>query len=145
MIATGSSRNEEFVRSLGADAFIDYSTTRFEDVVHDVDVVFDTVGGQTQERSFPCLKKGGFLVSIVAPPSTELATKHDIRTAVVYARSDGATLANITELIKDERLFASIDTMLPLSEVQQAHRLMESGHKRGKIVLQIGEKGVSNG
>jgi alcohol dehydrogenase len=74
-----------------------------------------------------------------------LATKHDVRTAVVYARSDGATLANITELIKDERLFASIDTMLPLSEVQQAHRLMESGHKRGKIVLQIGEKGGSSG
>jgi alcohol dehydrogenase len=81
----------------------------------------------------------------VSPPSAELAAQHDVKTAVVYARSDGATLAKIAELIEDERLFASIDMMLPLSEVQQAHQLMESGHKRGKIVLQIGEKGVSNG
>ncbi len=145
VIATGSKHSEEFVRSLGADAFIDYTTRRFEDVVHGVDVVFDPVGGQMQERSFSSLKIGGFLVSIVAPPSAELAAKHNIRSAVVYARPDNRTLAEISRLVEDERLYSSIDTLLPLCEVQQAHRLMETGHKRGKIVLQIGEKGVSDG
>jgi NADPH:quinone reductase-like Zn-dependent oxidoreductase len=145
VIATGSKQNEEFVRSLGADAFIDYTARRFEDVVHGVDVVFDTVGGQTQERSLASLRIGGCLVSIVAPLSAELAAKHNVRAAVVYARPDSQTLAEISRLIEDERLYSSIDTLLPLSEVQQAHRLMETGHKRGKIVLQIGEKGVSDG
>jgi NADPH2:quinone reductase len=81
----------------------------------------------------------------VAPLSAELAAKHNVRAAVVYARPDSQTLAEISRLIEDERLYSSIDTLLPLSEVQQAHRLMETGHKHGKIVLQIGEKGVSDG
>jgi NADPH:quinone reductase-like Zn-dependent oxidoreductase len=73
VIGTGSGRNEEFVRKLGADEFIDYKKTKFEDKISAVDVVFDTVGGDTQERAFQTLKRGGVLVSTVSPPSADKA------------------------------------------------------------------------
>ena len=71
VFATASGKNEEFVKGLGADEFIDYTKTKFEDVVKNVDVVLDTIGGDTQTRSFGVLKKGGFLVALPAPPSAE--------------------------------------------------------------------------
>lgn len=137
VIATASGHNEAFVSSLGADEFIDYTTTRFEDVVHDVDVVFDTVGAETQERSFQTLRKGGVLVSIVAPPSEELAAKHGVGASVVYAQPRGDMLAEIATLIEAGQIKAQVETVLPLSQAMQAHQLMEAGHMRGKIVLQI--------
>jgi NADPH:quinone reductase-like Zn-dependent oxidoreductase len=137
VIGTASGRSEDFVRSLGADEFIDYTTIRFENVVHDVDVVFDTVGGETQERSFQTLKRGGFLVSIVTPPSESLATQYGVGASVVYAQPRGDTLAEIATLIEAGRVKAQIETVLPLSEIRQAHQLVETGHKRGKVVLQI--------
>ncbi|HEX8236185.1 MAG TPA: NADP-dependent oxidoreductase [Abditibacteriaceae bacterium] len=137
VIGTASGRNEEFVRSLGADQFIDYSTTRFEDVAQDVDVVFDTIGGETQERSFQTLRKGGILVSIVTPPAEDLAARFGVRAAVVYAQPQGITLTEIVKLVEAGKLKAKVETVLPLSQVRQAHQLMKTGHKRGKIVLQV--------
>jgi NADPH:quinone reductase-like Zn-dependent oxidoreductase len=83
VIGTASARNADFVRELGVDEFIDYQSTPFETVVHDVDVVLDTIGGDTQVRSFGVLHKDGFLVSIVEPPSEELATQHGVRMAML--------------------------------------------------------------
>ena len=138
VIGTGSGRSEEFVKSLGADQFVDYTTARFEDVAHDVDVVFDTIGGETQQRSFQTLKKGGFLVSNVGPPSQDLAAEHAVSAAMISARPEGTALAEIARLVEEEQIRAHVETVLPLSAVAQAHQLMESGHKRGKIILQIG-------
>jgi len=76
VIATASARNRDFLRELGANQIIDYTTTRFEDVVHNVDLVFDTVGGDTVERSWQVVKKGGVLVSVASPPSPEQAKAH---------------------------------------------------------------------
>ncbi len=71
VIATASARNRDFLHELGANEVIDYTTTRFEDVVHDADIVLDTVGGDTLERSWNVMKKGGVLVSVVSPPSAD--------------------------------------------------------------------------
>src|SRR5919198_1307014 len=83
VIGTGSGRNEEFVRGLGADEFIDYKKAKFEEEVNGVDVVFDTVSGETQDRAFQTLKRGGFLVSTVNPPSAEKAKEFGVNVAMV--------------------------------------------------------------
>jgi NADPH:quinone reductase-like Zn-dependent oxidoreductase len=83
VIGTGSGRNEEFVKKLGADEFIDYKKAKFEEKVGGVGVVFDTVGGETQERAFQTLKRGGLLVSTVNPPSPEKAMEFGVTVAMV--------------------------------------------------------------
>src|SRR5437016_7270922 len=79
VIATASARNRGLLRELGANEIIDYTTTRFEEVIHDVDLVFDTVGGDTLERSWQVVKQGGVLVSVARPPSSEQAKAHGVR------------------------------------------------------------------
>jgi NADPH:quinone reductase-like Zn-dependent oxidoreductase len=137
VIGTASARNADFVRELGVDEFIDYQSTQFETVVHDVDVVFDTIGGDTQERSFGVLRTGGFLVSIVAPPSQETATKYGVQSAMLSVQPNAAQLNEITELIDSGKLKPFVETVLPLSEARQAHEMSQSGRTRGKIVLQV--------
>ncbi len=138
VIGTASGRNEEFVRSLGADEFVDYTKQNFEEVVTDVDVVFDTVGGGTFKKAFQTLKKGGFLVTAVEFPSEEKAREFGINAARVYCKPNAEQLTTISELIDEGRLKARVATVLPLAEVNQALQLSESGRARGKIVLQIG-------
>jgi NADPH:quinone reductase-like Zn-dependent oxidoreductase len=138
VIGMASGRNEAFVRDLGVDEFVDYTKQHFEEVVKDVDVVFDTVGGDTFERAFQTLKKGGFLVTAVQFPSEEKAQELGIKAARVYCKPNAEQLAAISELIDEGRLKAHVSTVLPLAEVKKAHRLSESGRTRGKIVLQIG-------
>lgn len=145
VIGTASGSNAEFVRSLGADEFIDYRATRFEDSVRDADVVFDTIGGETQERSWNVLKKGGVLVSIVQPPSEKLASAHGVRG--VFMREDAKRtdeLTQIADLIVSGRVKVHVETILPLREARKAQELSQSGHARGKIVLLAnGEAGTA--
>ena len=137
VIGTASGRNEAFVKALGADEFIDYTTQTFEEVVRSVDVVFDTVGGDTFERSFQTLKKGGFLVTSVAFPSEEKAQEFGVRAARVFCKPNAGELAEISELVETGRLEARIDTVLPLAEVGRAFEISESGRANGKIVLRV--------
>lgn len=137
VIGTASARNADFVRELGADEIIDYQKTKFETVVRDVDVVLDTIGGDTQERSFGVLRKDGFLVSIVSPPSEETAASHGVRSAMVGVQPNGAQLKHIAALVDSKKLNIYVETVLPLSEVRQAHEMSQSGRTRGKIVLQV--------
>lgn len=134
---TASGKNEEFVRSLGADEFVDYTKEKFEEIVKDVDVVFDTVGGDTLERAFQTLKKGGFLVTAVEPPSEEKAKQYGVKAAMVAVAPNAKQLAEISQLIESGKLKTHVETVLPLAEVKKAHALSESGHTRGKIVLQL--------
>jgi len=138
VIGTASGRNEEFVRDLGADEFVDYTKQHFEEVARDVDVVFDAVGGDTFERAFQTLKKGGFLVTSVEFPSEEKAQECGVKAARVYCKPNAEQLAAISALVDEGRLRAHVATVLPLVEVKKAFQLSESGHTRGKIVLQIG-------
>jgi NADPH:quinone reductase-like Zn-dependent oxidoreductase len=135
VIGTGSGRNEEFVRKLGADEFIDYKKAKFEDKVSGADVVFDTVGGDTQERAFQTLKRGGVLVSTVNPPSAEKAKEFGVNVAMVMVTPKPHQLAEINRLLESEKLKVRVATVLPLAEVKKAHQLSASGHADGKIIL----------
>jgi len=137
VIGTASARNHSFLKELGVDEAIDYNQVHFEDVVYDVDVVFDTIGDEVQERSWKVLKSGGILVSIVSPPSQSTATQHKVRAAFVAVQPNKAQLAEIAALVDAGILKPIVDTVLPLSEARQAHELSQSGHMRGKIVLQV--------
>ncbi|HMV86847.1 MAG TPA: NADP-dependent oxidoreductase [Blastocatellia bacterium] len=137
VLGTASARNLEFLRQLGVDEPIDYTAVRFEDVARDVDVVFDTIGGETQERSFAVLKPGGVLVSAVSPPAQELAAARGVSAAMVQVQPNAAQLAEIAALADAGKIVPNIETVLPLSEFQRAHELSQSGRTRGKIVLQV--------
>ena len=135
VIGIGSGRNEEFVRKLGAAEFIDYKRTKFEDTVSGVDVVFDTVGGDTQERAFQTLKRGGFLVSTVNPPSPDKAKEFSVTVVMVMMMPKPDQLAEINRLVEGGKLKVRVATVLPLAEVKKAHQLSASGHADGKIIL----------
>src|SRR5438093_5838889 len=135
VIGIGSGRNEEFVRGLGADEFIDYKKAKFEAEVSGVDVVFDTVGGDMQQRAFQTLKRGGFLVSTVDPPSAEKAKEFGVTVAMVVMTPKPDQLAAINQLLENGKLKVRIATVLPLAEVKKAHQLSASGHADGKIIL----------
>lgn len=138
VIATASARNNDFLRELGASEIIDYTTTRFEDVVHDVDVVFDTVGGDTLQRSWQVVKKGGALVTVVSPqPSLEEAKAYGVRPFWFIVEPSREQLTQIGELIDAGQLRSIVEAVLPLSQARQAYEQGASGHTRGKIVLRV--------
>lgn len=134
--AMASGRNEEYVRSLGVDEFVDYTKQPFEQVARDMDVVFDTVGGDTFQRAFGSLRKGGFLVTSVAFPKDE-AQQHGVSVERVLCKPNAGQLASIRELVEAGKLKAHVATVLPLADIRQAFELSEGGRTRGKIVLQI--------
>jgi NADPH:quinone reductase-like Zn-dependent oxidoreductase len=137
VIGTASAKNQEMLYELGADELIDYTTQRFEDVARNIDVVLDTIGGDTQERSWQVLKKGGALVSLVQSPSENKAKEHGVRGIWLGARPNGQELAEIAKIIDSGKLAPVIDRVLPLSEARRAHELSQTGHVRGKIVLRV--------
>ena len=137
VIGTASARNHEMLYELGADELIDYTTQRFEDVARSIDVVLDTIGGDTQERSWQVLKRGGTLVSLVQLPSESKAKEHGVRGIRLSARPNGQELAEIAKIIDARKLAPVIDRILPLSEARRAHELSQSGHTHGKIILRV--------
>lgn len=137
VIGTGSV-NLDLLRDLGVDEAINYSTTPFENVVHNVDVVLDTVGGDTQQRSWSVLKPGGILVSTVQAPSEEIAAARGVRQHFVFSSPPiGKTLAEVATLVDAGQIKPVVSTVFPLQQVRQAHELIEGRHARGKIVLQV--------
>ena len=123
------------IRALGCDQAIDYKTTRFEDQVHDADVVLDPIGGPTQQRSFSVLKPGGILVSLTEEPSKELARSHGVRAAMIGVKPDGKRLAELATLIDEGKLRPHIAAVFPLDQAKQALELSRTRHIAGKIVL----------
>ncbi len=137
VVATASARNQDLIRELGADEAIDYTATRFEDVVHDVDLVLDMIGGETVERSWGVLKKGGTLVSVFSPPSKERAAAFGVRALFFIVRPNRAELIQIGNLIDAGEVRPIIETVFPLSEARQAFERALGGHTRGKIILRV--------
>ena len=140
VIGTASERNHEFLRSIGADEVIDYRTTRFEDVVRDVDVVLDAVGGETLERSYAVVKKGGIVVTIAGRPSEEKAAASGVRATWRLVRPDGEQLAEIARMIEAGTVRPVVSEVFPLAEAATAHERSQAGHTRGKIVLRVVEE-----
>ncbi len=134
--AVASGRNERFVRDLGADDFIDYTSQPFEEAAGGIDIVLDTVGGETFHRAFKTLKKGGRMVTVVAFPDDE-AERFGVSVKRSFTIPSGRNLTAIKELVEVGKVVAHIDTVLPLAEIKQALALSEAGRARGKIVLAI--------
>jgi NADPH:quinone reductase-like Zn-dependent oxidoreductase len=137
VIGTASGRNVQFVRELGADEVIDYTKTAFEEAVDNVDLVFDTMGGETQKRSWQVLKKGGILVSILGQPPQKDADAWGVRQASFVVKPDAAELDQIADLIDLGDVKPVVETVLPLSDARKAQELSQTGHTRGKIVLEV--------
>jgi NADPH:quinone reductase-like Zn-dependent oxidoreductase len=132
VIGTASAHNRDFVRGLGADEVIDYRATRFEDAVRDLDVVLDTVGGETLARSWGVLKPGGRLVTVAASEEGAIAPR--TRAAFFIVQANRVQLGEIARLIDEGRLRPVVDAVLPLAEARRAY-----GHRatRGKVVLSV--------
>lgn len=137
VIGTASGRNEEFVRQLGADMFIDYTTGRFEDKASGIDCVLDTMGGEVLSRSLQVLKKGGIVVSTLSEPSEEELARYGVRAAHVIARGDAGQLRQIAGLIDSGHVLPKVEAVLPIAEARRAHEMSQTGHIRGKIVLRV--------
>jgi NADPH:quinone reductase-like Zn-dependent oxidoreductase len=136
VIGTASGRNEAFLRQLGVDHVVDYVVDRFEQRVHEVDVVLDPIGGETRERSWNVLAKGGLLVGLVDRASAEMPPEGK-RGRYMLARPDGQQLAEIGRTIEAGHATPSVDRVFALSHAARAHALGQVGHTRGKIVLRV--------
>lgn len=138
VIGTTGAANVDFVRSLGAEMVVDYTTTSVEQVIHDVDLVVDTVGGQTLASVWPVIKRGGTLVSIAGQPAQEKARELGIR-ALFFSGSlpSSERLQTIAQLIDEGYIKVTLARIFPLREASLAHELSQSGHGRGRIVLHI--------
>ena len=135
VIATASSGNLDFVRMIGAHEVIDYRTSRFEDIVHEVDVVFDSVGGETLDRSWNILVKNGRLVTVAAQNAT--AAEQRVRDAFMLVRPSARQLKQIAELIDGGELRVYFEGVFPLTTVHEAYARAQQGKMRGKIVLSV--------
>ena len=155
---TASGRNQEFLREIGVDMPINYETMVFEDAVRDVDIVLDTIvrdadscididAQDTRERSWHVLKKGGILVSLTGDPDFEKAEKYGVRAARLMAENvisgDCSNVLNMAvELYESNNLKPNIFRVFSLDQAQEAHRLSQQGHTRGKIIIKVGNHTV---
>ncbi|HZA35550.1 MAG TPA: NADP-dependent oxidoreductase [Vicinamibacterales bacterium] len=141
VIATTSSSEADYVRMLGANRVIDVHTSRFDDVLTEIDVVLDTVGGDTQDRSFSVLKRGGALVSAVSAPDQQKALQHDVRALFFLVDVSTRRLEQIATLFEAGELRTRVGDVLPLGDARVAHEMLAGKpHKRGKIVLAVDER-----
>lgn len=136
VVATGSARNRDYLRSLGAHQFIDYTAQQFENLVSNVDTVIDLVGGDTQDRSWTVIKRGGALVSPVSTPNAQKAREYGVVSKNFATRSDGRQLAEIAKLFAEKKLHAEVE-VVPLSSAAEALMLSRGGHIRGKLVFDV--------
>jgi NADPH:quinone reductase-like Zn-dependent oxidoreductase len=138
VIGTASARNLDLMRALGADEVIDYSAVRFENVLHDLDVVFDTVGGEVTDRSWSVLRPGGMLVVIAGGPDTDTAAARGVRTSGTQAPEvTSPILRQLAALVESGDLEPQVGETFALADVARAHVASETGHGRGRIVLHV--------
>jgi NADPH:quinone reductase-like Zn-dependent oxidoreductase len=138
VVATAYPGDIAYVQALGADRVVDVQKTPFEEVVADVDVVLDTIGGDTQDRSFAVLKPGGVMVSAVAAPDQQKAARLGVRALFFLVQVSSQRLEQIASLIEAGELATSVGDVLPLSAARTAHEMLAGKpHKRGKIVLTV--------
>lgn len=137
VLTTVSTDNVQFARSLGADVVIDYKTQRFEDHASDLDLVFDLIDGETRERSWKLLKRGGTLVSTLTDPSQDKAREFGVRGLRYTVEADGNELAEIGGLVTAGKVKAHVSKTFPLKDAFRALAAIEEGHSVGKIVLLV--------
>jgi NADPH:quinone reductase-like Zn-dependent oxidoreductase len=140
VIATASVENDSYVRRLGADGVIDYRARRFEERVKGIDAVLDTVGGETLDRSYGVLKRGGIIVSSAVQPSRETAEQHGVRAVFFLVQVTTERLKTIGEMIDGGTLQSEVGEVLWLDEARRGHEMLEGApHRRGKIVIKVAD------
>lgn len=135
--ATASARDRAFVAGLGAQQVVDYAGEPFEEWVQEADVVLDTVGGETQDRSWAVLRPGGTLVSIAAPPDPAQAAAREARGVFFVVEPSRSDLDSVARLVDEGRLTPVIDRVLPLTRTREAYEALPTPHHRGKIVIAV--------
>ncbi|WP_030565634.1 NADP-dependent oxidoreductase [Streptomyces aureocirculatus] len=140
VIATAGGSKRKFVEGLGADEVIDYTAADFTEAVRGIDVVLDTIGGDTAARSLQVLRPGGHLVTAVAEEDAELAAAYEaagMRFSGIAVDPDPRALRGLVELVEQGRLRAHVQETFPFERVADAHRLLDGGHLQGKLVLTV--------
>ncbi|MGA8224429.1 MAG: NADP-dependent oxidoreductase [Candidatus Acidiferrales bacterium] len=143
VIATARPQNAAFLRDLGADEVLDYTTVRFEDHVRDLDVVLDSIGGDTLDRSWRVLRRGGMLINLVGGESLEKAAEFGVRAIFFIVVPSRAQLTEIARLVESGILRPIVDTTFPLADARQAFEHALQRHNRGKIVLEVAEQSAA--
>jgi NADPH:quinone reductase-like Zn-dependent oxidoreductase len=138
VVTTASADNLDFVFRLGADVAIDYKRQKFEEVAKDIDVVFDLIGGDTRERSWKVLKRGGILVSTLGQPDAGRAAQYGVRASGYMTQPNPSQLNEIRDLIDAGKVAPAVTKSFLLDDAADAHRYLEKQHPRGKLVLSIG-------
>lgn len=140
VFATASTANQTFLKELGAHVAIDYKTQKFEDVAKDVDVVLDSVGGDTLARSYGVIKKGGFIATLVARLDQAELNKHGIRGEEIDVRPNSEELTELGKLIDAGKIKVVVSQTFPLTDAIKAQQQAATGHTRGKIVLKVADE-----
>lgn len=138
VLTTVSTANVRFARELGADVVIDYKKQRFEDEAADLDMVFDLIDGETRERSWKLLRKGGILVTTLTDPSQDKAREYRIRATRYTVEADGSELAEIAGLVASGKVKPHVQKIFPLRSAIDALASVEEGHSVGKVVITAG-------
>lgn len=132
---TVSANDKQFVQELGADVVIDYKTQTFEDLLHDYDAVFDTVGDETYRRSFKVIKKGGVIVSMLEQPDSELMSQYGVKAIFQFTQADRERLTKLTQWVDENNIRVNVEKTFSLDEAGDALDYQKDVHPRGKVVL----------
>ncbi|ETT43696.1 NADP-dependent oxidoreductase [Paenibacillus sp. FSL P4-0176] len=138
VITTASEKNHELLYSLGADQVIDYKTENFEEILKDIDLVFDTMGGEVAENSYKVLKPNtGRLITIVGEPNHDTAKSHNVSAKGIWLQPDGDQLERMADLMEEKKIKSIVGATFPFSRqgIYDAHALSETHHAVGKIVI----------
>ena len=142
--ATASARDAEFVAGLGADDVLDY-TGRFEDHVHDVDVVVDPVGGEVMARSWPVLRSGGILVAIAEEPDGDHGGRDDVREVYFVVTPDGGQLGELAALVSSQQLRPAVSAVFGLADLAAAFLAQRPARGPGKVIIKVDQGGARTG
>ena len=134
---TAKTDDIQYVKNLGADEAIDYEKQSFDNLVHDYDAVFDTVGGETYTRSFKVLKKGGTIVSMLVQPRPELMQQYGVNAIGQFTQANSERLSKLARLVEQKVIKVHVDKTFPLEKAGEALAYLQEGRARGKIVIEI--------
>ncbi|MCX9010497.1 MAG: NADP-dependent oxidoreductase [Candidatus Methanoperedens sp.] len=134
---TVSARDIPYVKELGADEAIDYKNQSFDEMLHDYDAVYDTVGGETYVKSFKVLKRGGIIVSMLEQPRSELVERYGVKAIGQFTQVTSERLSKLAELVDKRVIKVYVDRTFPLEQAGEALEYQQKGHPRGKVVLKI--------
>ena len=134
---TVKSEDKEFVQQLGADEIVDYTTQNFDDILHDYDAAFDTVGGETYKKSFKVLKNNGTIVSMLEQPDSNLMNQYGVKAIFQFTETTSERLTKLAQWIDQNNVKVNVEKTFPLSETAKALDYQRDVHPRGKVVITI--------